>query len=105
MTHVQTLKLLAIEMRKNGISYREALEEFKRQYIIESLIANRGHQQKTAGEMDMHRNTLMRTMQELGVTIASVRPHFGRWKKKASDQCSVVSDQKPSHPAAIEGCA
>jgi DNA-binding NtrC family response regulator len=60
-------------MHSSGIRYEDAVREFKRQYLREVLIANRGNQCKAAEELGMHRNTLSRTMAELGLSLAEVR--------------------------------
>lgn len=65
-------------MHSSGIRYEEAVREFKRQYLREVLIANRGNQCKAAEELGMHRNTLSRAMAELGLNLAEVRASLKR---------------------------
>jgi DNA-binding NtrC family response regulator len=60
-------------MHSSGIPYEEAVREFKRQYLREVLVKHRGNQCKAAEELGMHRNTLSRTMTELGLELAEVR--------------------------------
>ena len=67
------LDSLVTQMHSSGIRYEEAVREFKRQYLREVLIANRGNQCKAAEELGMHRNTLSRTMAELGLDLTEVR--------------------------------
>jgi len=65
-------------MHSSGIRYDDAVREFKKQYLREVLIANRGNQCKAAEELGMHRNTLSRTMAELGLSLAEVRAGLKR---------------------------
>jgi len=66
------LDSLVTQMHSSGISYEDAVHDFKRQYLREVLIAHRGNQCKAAEELGMHRNTLSRTMAELGLYLAEV---------------------------------
>jgi DNA-binding NtrC family response regulator len=65
-------------MHSSGIRYEEAVREFKRQYLRQVLLAHRGNQCKAAEEMGIHRNTLSRTMAELGLSLAEVRASLKR---------------------------
>ena len=69
---------LVTQMHSSGISYEDAVNEFKRQYLREVLVAHRGNQCKAAEELGMHRNTLSRTMAELGLDLAEVRAGLKR---------------------------
>ncbi|HEY1766440.1 MAG TPA: helix-turn-helix domain-containing protein [Terracidiphilus sp.] len=72
------LDSLVTQMHSSGIRYEDAVREFKRQYLREVLIAHRGNQCKAAEELGMHRNTLSRTMAELGLELAEVRAGLKR---------------------------
>lgn len=72
------LDSLVAQMHSTGIRYEEAVREFKRQYLREVLAANRGNQCKAAEELGIHRNTLSRTMAELGLSLAEVRAGLKR---------------------------
>ncbi|HEY2858198.1 MAG TPA: helix-turn-helix domain-containing protein [Terracidiphilus sp.] len=72
------LDSLVTQMHSSGIHYEEAVNEFKRQYLREVLIAHRGNQCKAAEELRMHRNTLSRAMAELGLNLAEVRAGLKR---------------------------
>ncbi len=72
------LESLVTQMHSSGIRYDDAVREFKRQYLREVLIAHRGNQCKAAEELGMHRNTLSRTMAELGLDLAEVRAGLKR---------------------------
>lgn len=72
------LDSLVTQMHSSGIRYDDAVREFKRQYLREVLVANRGNQCKAAEELGIHRNTLSRTMAELGLSLAEVRAGLKR---------------------------
>ena len=72
------LDSLVTQMHSSGIRYEDAMREFKKQYLREVLLAHRGNQCKAAEEMGMHRNTLSRTMAELGLSLAEVRATLKR---------------------------
>jgi DNA-binding NtrC family response regulator len=65
-------------MHSSGVRYEEAVREFKKQYLREVLIANRGNQCKAAEELGVHRNTLSRAMAELELDLAEVRAALKR---------------------------
>jgi DNA-binding NtrC family response regulator len=65
-------------MHSSGIGYEDAVREFKKQYLREVLVAHRGNQCKASEELGMHRNTLSRTMAELGLQLAAVRAGLKR---------------------------
>jgi Fis family transcriptional regulator, factor for inversion stimulation protein len=72
------LDSLVTQMHSSGLRYEEAVREFKKQYLREVLVAHRGNQSKAAEELGMHRNTLSRTMAELGLALAEVRAGLKR---------------------------
>jgi DNA-binding NtrC family response regulator len=72
------LDSLVTQMHSSGIRYEEAVREFKKQYLREVLAAHRGNQCKASEELGMHRNTLSRTMAELGLNLAEVRAGLKR---------------------------
>ncbi|MGH9599355.1 MAG: helix-turn-helix domain-containing protein [Terracidiphilus sp.] len=72
------LDSLVTQMHSSGVGYDEAVREFKKQYLHEVLVAHRGNQCKAAEELHMHRNTLSRTMAELGLDLAEVRAGLKR---------------------------
>lgn len=72
------LESLVTQMHSSGVRYDEAVREFKKQYLREVLVANRGNQCKAADELGIHRNTLSRTMAELGLNLAEVRAGLKR---------------------------
>ena len=72
------LDILVTQMHSGGTGYEDAVREFKKQYLREVLVAHRGNQCKAAEELGMHRNTLSRTMAELGLSLAEVRAALKR---------------------------
>ena len=72
------LDSLVTQMHSTGIRYEDAVREFKRQYLREVLAANKGNQCKAAEELGIHRNTLSRTMAELGISLAEIRAGLKR---------------------------
>ncbi len=67
------LDLLVSQMHSDGISYEEAVREFKRRYLMQVLMKHRGNQCKSAEELGMHRNTLSRTLSELEMDTTQIR--------------------------------
>ncbi len=67
------LESLVSQMHNGGITYTEAVREFKKRYILEVLAHHKGNQCKAAQELGMHRNTLSRTIEELGLDPAQIR--------------------------------
>lgn len=67
------LEYLVAQMHSTGVTYDEAVREFKRRYILEVLSHHRGNQCKAATELGMHRNTLSRTISELDIDTAQIR--------------------------------
>jgi len=64
---------LVTQMHTGGITYEEAVREFKRRFILEVLSGHRGNQCKAAKELGVHRNTLSRILTDLKIDPAQVR--------------------------------
>jgi DNA-binding NtrC family response regulator len=69
---------LVLQMHTAGMAYADAVREFKKRYILEVLANHRGNQCKAAEELGMHRNTLSRTLTELGLDSTQVRQGLRR---------------------------
>ncbi len=67
------LDSLVTQMCAGGITYDEAVREFKKRFILEVLAHHRGNQCKAARELGMHRNTLSRTIAELELDPTKIR--------------------------------
>jgi DNA-binding NtrC family response regulator len=86
------LEILVKQMHSTNIPYEEAVRAFKRQYLREVLLAHRGNQCKAAAEMGIHRNTLSRTMAELGLELAEVRAGLKRPPRSVRPVLSSVRE-------------
>lgn len=64
---------LVIQMHSSGISYADAVRQFKRRYLLEVLAQHKGNQCKAAEALGMHRNTLRRTLAELDLDSTQIR--------------------------------
>lgn len=67
------LDSLVTQMHSGGITYEEAVREFKKRFLVEVLAHHRGNQCKAAKELGMHRNTLSRTIAELNIDPSQIR--------------------------------
>ena len=67
------LDTLVTQMHDGGITYDEAVREFKKRFLTEVLSQHRGNQCKAAKELGMHRNTLSRTIAELEIDPSQIR--------------------------------
>ena len=85
------LDSLVTQMHSSGIRYEDAVREFKKQFLREVLVANRGNQCKAAEELGMHRNTLSRTMAELDLELAEVRAGLKRPPRSERPVFSTVN--------------
>ena len=57
----------------SGVSCYEATREFRKQFITQVLISRKGNQLQSAREMNMHRNTLGRAIEELGIDLRQIK--------------------------------
>jgi len=60
-------------MHKTGILYYEALEEFRKQFILVVLREVNWNKSKAARLLGMHRSTLVRKLRELHIDIRALR--------------------------------
>ena len=67
------LEALVMKMYRSGITYSEAVCEFKKRFILTVLEDTGGNQCKAARELHMHRNTLSRTITELKLNVKDLR--------------------------------
>ena len=56
-----------------GIEYTEAVREFQRQFILTVLRDFKWNASKAAPALQMHRNTLRRTLRDLNLDIGALR--------------------------------
>jgi len=67
------LEALIVHMYRSGITYSEAVCEFKKKFILTVLQDCNGNQCKSARQLGMHRNTLSRTITELKLDAKALR--------------------------------
>jgi len=60
-------------MHRTGILYYEALEEFKKQFILVVLRDVNWNKSKAARALEMHRSTLVRILRELNIDVGTLR--------------------------------
>lgn len=82
---------LIVQMYASGITYEEAVREFRRRYIQEVLGRNKGNQCKAARELGVHRNTLSRIMSDLELDAAQIK--LGLKRPARSDRFVVPAAQ------------
>jgi DNA-binding NtrC family response regulator len=67
------LDTLVAQMYAGGITYDEAVREFKKRFLLEVLAHHRGNQCKAAKDLGVHRNTLSRMISELHLDPSEIR--------------------------------
>jgi len=67
------LEALILQMYKSGITYSEAVCEFKKKFILTVLQDSKGNQCKAARQLGMHRNTLSRAIADLKLNAKDLR--------------------------------
>jgi len=61
------LESLINQMVEHGIPYVDAVNEFEKRFIRNLLDRNKGNRSKAAEALGIHRNTLSRKIEELGL--------------------------------------
>jgi len=61
------LEALVTQMIEHDIGYEDAVAEFARRFIRKVLEKNNGNQSKAAKTLGIHRNTLSRKIEDLGL--------------------------------------
>ncbi|HKO18346.1 MAG TPA: helix-turn-helix domain-containing protein [Acidobacteriaceae bacterium] len=99
------LDALITQMHAAGISYSDAVRQFKKRYILEVLAHHRGNQCKAATELGMHRNTLSRTLAELHMDTAQIRRGMRRpvMSERAALAQRVAVNERPRTPVPVNG--
>ena len=88
------LETLVAQMHNAGISYTDAVREFKKRYILEVLAHHRGNQCKAARQLGMHRNTLSRTITELKLDVRALRNGARRPPRSARPNAALLLEKK-----------
>jgi Fis family transcriptional regulator len=78
------LDALVLQMRAAGISYAEAVQEFRKEFILTALRDVNWNKTKAARVLGMHRNTLARTLRELNLDVRALR-NAGRRPVRSAD--------------------
>lgn len=99
------LDVLITQMHSAGISYTDAIRQFKKRYILEVLAHHKGNQCKAAIELGMHRNTLSRTLAELDLDTAQIRKGMRRpvMSERPGLSQHAVGEQRPRLQIAVNG--
>ncbi len=61
------LETLVNQMIEHGILYVDAVSEFEKRFIKKMLERNNGNHSRTATALGIHRNTLSRKVEDLGL--------------------------------------
>ena len=72
------LETFITQLRKAGIPYTRALQDFRRQFLVTLLSRHNGNQCAVARELGVHRNTIKREIDELGIDPLQIRAHVRR---------------------------
>ena len=86
------LDSLITQMHSSGVAYAEAVRQFKRRYLLEVMTHHKGNQCKAAEELGMHRNTLSRTLSELGLDTVQIRRGMRRPPTSVRPAAAVVAE-------------
>lgn len=63
----EQLELLINQLVEHGIAYEDAVGEFEKKFIRKVLEKNNGNRSKAAHTLGIHRNTLSRKIEDLGL--------------------------------------
>ncbi len=77
---------MTCQLFEEGVDYKNAVEFFKKSYIRAALERARGNQCKTATLMKVHRNTVGRLCDELGIDPTTFRPKAVRAAAREASQ-------------------
>lgn len=74
----EQLESLINQMIEHGISFEDGVTEFEKRFIRKVMEKHKGNQSKSAQTLGIHRNTLSRKIEELGLD------HRPKRRKRAS---------------------
>ena len=69
----EELERLVLQMYRSGLRYSEPVREFQRTFLATVLREANANQVRAAKRLGIHRNTLRRQIQELGLDVKSLR--------------------------------
>ena len=93
----QQLEDIVREMRRRGIPYEQAVDEFKKAFLCAVLRVNNGNQSKSAKQLGVHRNTLTRTILTMDIDLKAMRPSAKRRPPQA--ELHVLPHKKERLPS------
>lgn len=85
----ERLEELIRDMRCAGLTQTECAIEFKKLWVIQALKGNRGNQCRVAEELHMHRNSLRRITERLGIDPRDYRQ--GK-RKSPTHECGSLRE-------------
>ena len=68
----EDLEQIVLKMFRSGLQYSEAVREFQKTFLAIALREANGNQLRAAKKLGIHRNTLRRQLEELGLDIKSL---------------------------------
>ena len=77
---------LVLQMYRAGMAYSEAIREFKKQFVLTALRDTNWNESKAAPVLQMHRNTLRRTLRELNLDLRALRKAERRPARRVGSQ-------------------
>ena len=83
------LEELVMQMYRGGITYSEAVREFKKAFLVTVLKEHKGNQCKAAVDLKIHRNSLARTISDLQLDVRALRPGSRRPPGRAPSLSAV----------------
>jgi hypothetical protein len=97
------LEVLIMQMHESGITYSEAVCEFKKLFILAVLQECKGNQCKAARQVGVHRNTLNRMITELKINVRrqrrAMRPSTGTTRAVRMELASIHATPAHLHSA------
>jgi len=88
------LEPIVTKMHNSGMLYDSAVKEFKRSFIYHVLEQSRGNQCKAARSLQMHRNTLSRTLHELDISATEVRTMLRGGKRPVRSVKAIPTEKR-----------
>ncbi len=85
------LEELVMQMYRGGITYEEAVREFRKAFLVRVLKEHNGNQCKAAVDLRIHRNSLARTLSDLQLDARALRPGGRRPPGREPSPSAVVN--------------
>ena len=83
------LDAMVEQMYRLGMRYDDALREFQKAFVLAALRQEKGNQCKAAIKLQMHRNTLRRTLSGLGIDVNAIRQAQRRFPPRGLTSSSL----------------